>query len=1143
MQHRVVVAALAGALVAGAVGVVAAPPASAQLQQAAVVSAVPQAGTPQILDGAVYAAAQVGSTMVVGGSFTRTQSSDPANPYSTPYLLAFDAATGAVRTAFAPQLDGAVQTLLPGPVAGTVYVGGTFKTMGGVTARGLVLLSVADGSRVRGFTTPTLDSANVQTVARSGNRLFVGGAFTKVGGVVHRGLATLNATTGALDPFMASGVSVNHSWTTASPTTQAKAAVGVSRLAVTPDGSAMVAIGNFKQVDGATHDQIAMWDLTGSTAALRPWNTHRLEPVCSASYDSYVRDVDFSPDGSYFALATTGGYGPAGSLCDSATRWETGATGTDVQPTWVNYTGKDTLLSVAVTGTAVYVGGHQRWLDNPLANDAAGPGAVPRPGVGALDPLNGVALAWNPGRNPRGAGTYLLYPTSSGLWMGSDTDYVGNRKYKRSKIAFFPLAGGSPAASTAVPGLPGPVYSRTAPASPASGVLYRVNAGGQLLRTTDAGPDWAADSSAAPSSYRTNGTSSSTYDSPVPTVDGTVPAGTPAALFDSIRWDGGSRGDGKEMQWRFPVPAGTAVDVRLYFADRCACTATAGSRTFDVSLDGSTVATGLDPTGSAGASTATMRSYRTTSDGSVDISLLHRVENPLVSAVEVVRAGTAPYPVAAGSLTSRSFDGSSPGAARTVSSPLDVDAVRGAVVVGDTLFYGKTDSAFYRRTWSGSSWGAEKLIDPYNDPVWAEVDTGSENLYRGKRPAFYSEITNLTSLWYSGGRLYYTLYGQSGLYSRAFSPESGIVSPEEAQVPGAQLPDVTGAFLAGRSLYYATRATGELVRVGWDGSTLTGTPTVVSGPSQDGTDWRSSALFLGRANTAPVASAAVTCTDLHCTADGSGSSDADGSIASYTWSWGDGTSSTGVRPSHDYQAAGSFPVTLTVTDDAGATGTTSTSATATARPVSSVAFRGSSSVTLASGTTLRPSVPAGVQPGDALLLHVATSGTATAPTAPAGWSEVSRQTWGTALEVIWQRVATAQDTPGQGVPVQLASTTKSTAQVLAYSGTAASSPAAVGSTSADSVLTTDHVAAAAPVGVTGSWVVRFWTDKSSSTTAWTLPAGLSLRASGYGTGSGYLTTVAADEAAPRSQGTAAAMTARTDASSRAAATTIVLAPR
>lgn len=52
--------------------------------------------------------------------------------------------------------------------------------------------------------------------------------------------------------------------------------------------------------------------------------------------------------------------------------------------------------------------------------------------------------------------------------------------------------------------------------------------------------------------------------------------------------------------------------------------------------------------------------------------------------------------------------------------------------------------------------------------------------------------------------------------------------------------------------------------------------------------------------------------------DGSGSIDPDGSIASYAWTFGDGSSGSGIRPSATYANAGSFTVTLTVTDDRGA---------------------------------------------------------------------------------------------------------------------------------------------------------------------------------------------------------------------------------
>jgi PKD repeat protein len=59
------------------------------------------------------------------------------------------------------------------------------------------------------------------------------------------------------------------------------------------------------------------------------------------------------------------------------------------------------------------------------------------------------------------------------------------------------------------------------------------------------------------------------------------------------------------------------------------------------------------------------------------------------------------------------------------------------------------------------------------------------------------------------------------------------------------------------------------------------------------------------------------------TFDGSGSSDLDGTIVSYVWDFGDGNTGTGETPSHIYDAAGSYTVLLTVTDNDGETDTAS----------------------------------------------------------------------------------------------------------------------------------------------------------------------------------------------------------------------------
>jgi len=82
----------------------------------------------------------------------------------------------------------------------------------------------------------------------------------------------------------------------------------------------------------------------------------------------------------------------------------------------------------------------------------------------------------------------------------------------------------------------------------------------------------------------------------------------------------------------------------------------------------------------------------------------------------------------------------------------------------------------------------------------------------------------------------------------------------------------------------------------------------------------------GGGNVAPVANFSVTTSGLTANFTDS-STDSDGSIASRAWNFGDGTTSTAANPSKTYSAAGTYTVSLTVTDNGGATNTRTQSVT------------------------------------------------------------------------------------------------------------------------------------------------------------------------------------------------------------------------
>ena len=426
------------------------------------VSANPADNVPHALNGAVYAFAEIGDTVYVGGSFTSIRTAASTTRVARNYLFAYDRTSGALQPTFAPVLDGAVQALAVSP-DGKLIVGGAFRTVNGVSRKNLVELDPATGATVASWVGRS-DGGLVRRLIVRGNSLYIAGAFHWVNGTQHSLLARLNATTGAIDPTFQIDASVAR-----------RGAELVWGLDVAPDGGTLVAVGNFTRVNGQARNQVVMVDMSAAPV-VADWDTQRyVAPCASTSFPFYARDVDFSDDGSYFVIGADGGRA-AGAYCDTLTRWETNVRGTALDATWVQDTGRDSITSVEAADNVVYLAGHFRWLNNANANDAAGAGAVDRYGYGALNPINGMPMAWNPSRRGAPAGTvswgpvvFELFRGKAGLYAGFDSDGLG-REY-HGRMGMFPLAGGRTVAAVNAP-------------SATSGYLYLGGTAGRLTKVS-----------------------------------------------------------------------------------------------------------------------------------------------------------------------------------------------------------------------------------------------------------------------------------------------------------------------------------------------------------------------------------------------------------------------------------------------------------------------------------------------------------------------------------------------------------------------------------------------------------------------------------------------------------------------------------
>lgn len=386
---------------------------------------------------------ECGTTMYAVGKFATIKAVQPAIT-TVPRNNAFSfSATSGVLTSWDPNVNGQVNSIALSADCSTAYLGGTFTSVGGIAVKNIAKVNISTGAVDTAFAHSA--SGKVSTLTLSGTHLLVGGYFGSISGSsAHKYLASLDSATGRDDGYVNLNISGNYVYTDQGGRASGTNTTNVYNTELSPDRTKLLAMGDFTSVGGLGRRQIFMLNLGPTAATVDAWYSPEFNQNCYVTEPFWLQAASWSPDASKVYIATTGykpatnldpasgvttGYytsEPRGGLCDAAASFPSTSSSTLIHD-WVNYTGCDSLYATTADTSTVYVGGHQRWLDNPVQCDKnTNATAVVSPGIGGLDPVSGHAFvtATNPylGRytRSRGLGADDMITTPEGLWIASD---------------------------------------------------------------------------------------------------------------------------------------------------------------------------------------------------------------------------------------------------------------------------------------------------------------------------------------------------------------------------------------------------------------------------------------------------------------------------------------------------------------------------------------------------------------------------------------------------------------------------------------------------------------------------------------------------------------------------------------------------
>lgn len=267
----------------------------------------------------VHAMQVVGTTVYVGGEFSTIGGQSRNN------LAALNTTTGAATSWVPPAIDNDIYTLAVNTATNTIFIGGIFDAVGGLTRTGLAAINIGTttGTIIPGWVANTNGTGYIYKVTLSGTSLFVAGFFTTINGVGRNSVAAVSTTNGSVT-----------SW-------DAKLGAYSTVYALALSGSTLYIAGYINQINST--DQSGIAAVAVSNGALQSWN-----PNLNSDVQAVAASGSTVLAGGYFTIVKPQVPGSA-IIFNEATgeQWP--------YPIVVNDGGE--IYTMAIQGNTVYIGG------------------------------------------------------------------------------------------------------------------------------------------------------------------------------------------------------------------------------------------------------------------------------------------------------------------------------------------------------------------------------------------------------------------------------------------------------------------------------------------------------------------------------------------------------------------------------------------------------------------------------------------------------------------------------------------------------------------------------------------------------------------------------------------------------------------